>query len=110
MFWEVRLGEHSQKNNDEQESTLGISQVFHYPWYRGYDNDIAVMKLTEPIKVTDFVRPICIPDAQTSFFSKECFATGWGKIDYSEYQLFKKEKYVLMYLFLPTKQSLTNSI
>lgn len=84
MFWEVRLGEHNQKNTEDEEKTLSISHVFHYPWYRGYDNDIAVMKLSEPIKVTEYVRPICVPDERTSFFGKECVATGWGKVDYNK--------------------------
>lgn len=83
MFWEVRLGEHNQKNTESEEKTLSISHVFHYPWYRGYDNDIAVMKLSEPVKVTEYVRPICTPDEKTTFFGKECVATGWGKVDYN---------------------------
>ncbi|RWS30337.1 serine protease 27-like protein, partial [Leptotrombidium deliense] len=50
IFWEVRVGEHNQKITEPYEKTYTVSRVFHYPWYRGYDNDIALMKLSEPIE------------------------------------------------------------
>jgi len=84
MFWEVRLGELHQKNTEPYERTYKVAKIFHYPWYRGYDNDIAVMKLEEPVAVDDFIRPICIPDEAQDFIGTECVATGWGKVDYNK--------------------------
>lgn len=85
MFWEVRVGEHNQKLTEASERTYTVSRVFHYPWYRGYDNDLALMKLTQPVEVSDYVSPICLPDDQDIDFSnKQCVATGWGKVDYNK--------------------------
>lgn len=84
VFWEVRVGEYHQKVTESYEKTHQVSQVFHYPWYRGYDNDVALMKLAQPVELTEFVQPICMPpDLYSEFQEKECLATGWGKVDYS---------------------------
>ncbi|KAI1280363.1 UDP-N-acetylglucosamine transporter [Halotydeus destructor] len=84
QYWEVRVGEHNQKLAEETEKTYSVSKVFHYPWYRGYDNDMALMKLTEPVAISDHVSPICMPNATTDYTDKECVATGWGKVDYNK--------------------------
>ena len=82
--WEVRVGEYHQKLDDGYEQTYQVSDVFHYPLYKGYDNDIALMKLGEPVKTNEFVQPICLPPStHTDYFEKECVASGWGKLDHS---------------------------
>lgn len=84
LYFDPSVGEHHQKEPESSEKTHSVSHVFHYPWYRGYDNDIALMKLKEPIEPTEYVQPLCLPpDIKADFFDKECVATGWGKIDYS---------------------------
>lgn len=85
VFWEVRVGEHNQKSSEAHEKTYGVSRVFHYPWYRGYDNDIALMKLAQPVETNEYVQPICMPtDGNVEYYERECIATGWGKVDYSK--------------------------
>ncbi|RWS17613.1 testisin-like protein [Dinothrombium tinctorium] len=85
IFWEVRVGEHNQKITETYEKTYSVSRVFHYPWYRGYDNDIALMKLSEPVEVNEYVSPICLPaSTEIEFTDRECVATGWGKVDYNK--------------------------
>lgn len=88
MYWEIKLGEFNQKTVDEQEKIIGVSFVSYWPLYKGYDNDIALMKLSEPITPSEYVRPVCIPDDKTSFIGRECVATGWGKVDNSKYIYF----------------------
>lgn len=84
-FLLIKVGEHHQKVSESHEKTHEVSHVFHYPWYRGYDNDIALMKLKEPIEASEYVQPLCLPpDINTEFYEKECVATGWGKVDYSK--------------------------
>ncbi|XP_015794793.1 serine protease 30 [Tetranychus urticae] len=85
IFWEVRVGEHNMKLTETHEKTYSVTKLFHYPWYRGYDNDIALMKLSEPVETNDHVSPICLPDdPHFDFFDVECVATGWGKVDYNK--------------------------
>lgn len=83
--WEVRVGEYHQKMDEYYEKTYQVSEVFHYPLYKGYDNDIALMKLTESVETTEFVQPICLPqNTNMDFFDKNCVASGWGKLDHSK--------------------------
>ncbi|KAK6187053.1 hypothetical protein SNE40_006301 [Patella caerulea] len=42
-------------------------------------NDIALIQLSRPVEYTDYIRPICLPDATETFTrSNQCFAVGWG--------------------------------
>ncbi|PIK33408.1 Polyserase-2, partial [Apostichopus japonicus] len=46
------------------------------------DNDVALLKLAEPVKFDYYVRPVCLPDGN-DFDEVErytnCYATGWGR-------------------------------
>ncbi|KAJ6224689.1 hypothetical protein RDWZM_003234 [Blomia tropicalis] len=82
--WEVRVGEYHQKMEDGYEQTYPVSDVFHYPLYKGYDNDIALMKLSESVQTNEFVQPICLPtSSRFDYFDRECVASGWGKLDHN---------------------------
>lgn len=75
VFWEVRVGEHNQKLSETTEKTYTVARVFHYHWYRGYDNDMALMKLSQPIDESEYVSPVCMPpDSNTEFTDRECVA------------------------------------
>ncbi|CAG5128125.1 unnamed protein product, partial [Candidula unifasciata] len=40
--------------------------------------DIALIHLSKPLAINDFVRPICLPDHIPKVGTR-CYATGWGK-------------------------------
>lgn len=107
--WEVRVGEYHQKMDDGYEQTYQVSDVFHYPMYKGYDNDIALMKLSQPVKTSEFVQPICLPPSTHSeFFERECVASGWGKLDHSKFTISSQQcsLYWPLY-FVQIKKALT---
>ena len=63
-FWIATLGLHSQNLiNDSHVQISKISKVVYHPWYKGYENDIALMKLEQPVQLNSHVRPICLPNA-----------------------------------------------
>ncbi|UYV73381.1 hypothetical protein LAZ67_10002969, partial [Cordylochernes scorpioides] len=81
--WKVRLGEHNLKQQDPHERHVAVSVVHYYPWYKGYDQDLALMRLVDPIESSDHIRPLCLPSASTTNFTdKTCMASGWGKLDF----------------------------
>ncbi|UYV73383.1 hypothetical protein LAZ67_10002979 [Cordylochernes scorpioides] len=81
--WKVRLGEHNLKQQDPHERHVAVSVVHYYPWYKGYDQDLALMRLVDPIESSDHIRPLCLPSATTTNFTdKTCMASGWGKLDF----------------------------
>ncbi|XP_076308431.1 testisin-like [Tachypleus tridentatus] len=82
IFWKVMVGEHHQKLQEGTEGTYNVSHVFPYNKYRNYDEDIAMMRLSEPVKLSEYVKPICLPQQHEEFEGAECVATGWGKVEY----------------------------
>ncbi|XP_023244117.1 transmembrane protease serine 3-like [Centruroides sculpturatus] len=82
QFWKVRVGEHNLKQYENSEKTVEVSHVYYYPWYQGYNNDLALFRLKEPLEFNNYVKPICLADKVTQFSGMKCFASGWGKTDY----------------------------
>ncbi|XP_054721249.1 trypsin-like [Uloborus diversus] len=82
-YWKARVGEHNLKEYEDSEKKIEVSQIFYYPWYHGYDNDIALMKLAEPVPSNSNIKPICLPKESDTFSGMICTASGWGKVDFS---------------------------
>uniref|UniRef100_H9GC50 Peptidase S1 domain-containing protein n=1 Tax=Anolis carolinensis TaxID=28377 RepID=H9GC50_ANOCA len=82
---ELLLGAYQLSNPSPNMKMLQIQQVIPHPDYKGYDGsmgDIALVKLASPVNFTDYILPICLPDASTQFPSDSyCWVTGWGKIN-----------------------------
>ncbi|XP_040211790.1 serine protease 27-like [Rana temporaria] len=60
-----------------------VTAINIHPIYQGVgtSGDIAILKLQYSIQYTDYIMPICIPDAKVQFPSgMNCFVTGWGSI------------------------------
>ncbi|KAI0238732.1 Chymotrypsin-like elastase family member 2A [Lamellibrachia satsuma] len=77
---EVVVGEHNLHVIENTEST---HQVEEYHVHAGYDtstgdNDIALLKLKNPITYTREVAPVCLPKKDVSV-DTICVTTGWGR-------------------------------
>ncbi|XP_061073597.1 transmembrane protease serine 2 [Conger conger] len=45
------------------------------------NNDVALMKLSQPLKMSDDVKPVCLPNFGQDFASpRTCWTSGWGAI------------------------------
>ncbi|XP_023233218.1 plasminogen-like [Centruroides sculpturatus] len=84
VFWKIRLGDYHLKKTEGTESTIAVSDVYYNRWYLGYQNDLALMRLSEPAKIDYYVRPICLPTSEDGFEDMTCTATGWGKADFNK--------------------------
>ncbi|XP_020625538.1 testisin-like [Orbicella faveolata] len=77
----LTVGEYDRSKADGTEQVIPIDQIFTHPDYKpqetGYDYDVALIKLKEPITFNDDVRPVCLP---TMDFppGTNCYVTGWG--------------------------------
>uniref|UniRef100_A0A8C4E3A9 chymotrypsin n=1 Tax=Dicentrarchus labrax TaxID=13489 RepID=A0A8C4E3A9_DICLA len=60
-----------------------VSQIINHPNYNNEtnNNDISLLRLSSPVKFTDYIRPVCLA-ANGSVFEAEttCWVTGWGDI------------------------------
>ena len=46
----------------------------------GFDNDMALLKLAEPVEYSEFIQPICLAEESFSLTidAVECYTSGWG--------------------------------
>lgn len=59
----VTFGEHDRCNDSLRPETRfvlrAIAQQFSFT---NFDNDIALLRLNDRVPITDFIRPICLPE------------------------------------------------
>ncbi|KAM6040213.1 transmembrane protease serine 9 isoform 2-T2 [Theristicus caerulescens] len=58
-----------------------IFRIYKHPFYNIYslDYDVALLELNTPIKFSNTIKPICLPDNSHIFREgARCFITGWG--------------------------------
>lgn len=74
---------------------MGVSRVQKHEEYQFPRNDIALLKLKSPIKFSQYVRPVCLPEAgQNPSDPQNCYAVGWGLTS-------RKAKYcIFIYFFI----------
>ncbi|XP_074854451.1 serine protease 27-like [Carettochelys insculpta] len=79
----VVLGASRLANGQPHRLSLGIRHIINHPQYAGEasSGDIALVELERPIQYTDYILPICLPEASVRFpAGMKCWVTGWGNI------------------------------
>ncbi|KAF9801681.1 hypothetical protein SFRURICE_018238 [Spodoptera frugiperda] len=90
----VTLGEHNRCNTTHRPVTRFVVElVSHNFSFATFRDDIAVLKLNEPVQVTDTVKPVCLPKSDGSNLPKlwpiltdktyegvKAMAAGWGTV------------------------------
>uniref|UniRef100_A0ABK0L809 Vitamin K-dependent protein C n=1 Tax=Rattus norvegicus TaxID=10116 RepID=A0ABK0L809_RAT len=80
----VRLGEYDLRRRDPWELDLDIKEVLVHPNYTrsNSDNDIALLRLSQPATLSKTIVPICLPNSglaqELSQAGQETVVTGWG--------------------------------
>ncbi|XP_042559951.1 serine protease 27-like, partial [Clupea harengus] len=80
----VYLGRQNQEGNNSNEISRTVSQIIRHPKYnrRTSDNDIALLRLSSSVNFTNFIRPICLAAADSTFNrGTNSWVTGWGTIN-----------------------------
>ncbi|KAK2896096.1 vitamin K-dependent protein C [Channa argus] len=82
----VRLGDYERHRVEGSEVTLKVVEFFKHPNYDSIrvDNDIALLRLEYPIKLTDYIIPICLPGREMAervlhLNGTLTVVSGWGK-------------------------------
>ena len=74
-------GEYNLRKADGTEQVIPIDQIFIHPNYNppstGLDYDVALIKLREPIRFNNNVRPVSLPTRDLPP-GTNCYVTGWG--------------------------------
>ena len=84
-IYNIAFGLHDLDDTDTgKEQFVGVSEVFMHPNYTYLDNDwnIALLKLSKPAIMSDYVRTVCVPGADMADeFPPGTLTTitGWGE-------------------------------
>lgn len=82
--YKVVVGDHNQNANEGTEETVGAKRIISYPEYNRpgrLNNDIALVELAAPVKLSARVNPVCLPSSDSDVpTGSKCYITGWGKI------------------------------
>nr|AEV53587.1 trypsinogens 2 [Epinephelus coioides] len=76
---QVRLGEHNIAVNEGTEQFINSARVIRHPSYnsRNLDNDIMLIKLSEPATLNQYVQPVALPTSCAPAGTM-CKVSGWG--------------------------------
>lgn len=90
----IVLGKHERQRKESTQLIAKVADYFIHPdWMQDLSNpetslgpDVALLKLTKPLKFTDAIQPICLPSGLSDLpYNKTCYATGWGSETNSKY-------------------------
>ncbi|KAJ8304275.1 hypothetical protein KUTeg_017858 [Tegillarca granosa] len=80
--YQIVLGEHDRNVDHGPEVTRTTIKVIKHEDYHGeapYPNDIALLKLHQPVEFTAEIYPACVPMSDDVFTKEtECWISGWG--------------------------------
>ena len=80
----ITLGIRHLLEHPESKVMLGVDRVIVHPNYgeaNGIANDIALLRLSEPVEFNDYVRPACLATLQNETMAySRCWIAGWGSL------------------------------
>lgn len=62
-------------------SSLQVSEILVHPSYNstGFDSDLAILKLVEKARISEFISPVCLPRLQGGELTvNQAYITGWS--------------------------------
>lgn len=80
----AKVGDVNRNRDDGNTWTYSIVQRISHPNYatRFAEDDIALFKLNEPVKLNRYVIPLCLPQLK-ELSTEKAIATGWGRTGFS---------------------------
>lgn len=76
----VRVGDHDLGKKGKEEKVISVKNIYPHMKYNRetMENDIAILLLDEPVKLSAKVNTACMPQADDE--ATNCYVTGWGRI------------------------------
>ncbi|XP_016100908.1 suppressor of tumorigenicity 14 protein homolog [Sinocyclocheilus grahami] len=77
------FGRLRQSGSNPYETNRTARRIITHPNYDDYslDNDIALIQLSSAVNFSDYIRPVCLSTANSTFDAgTESWVTGWGRL------------------------------
>uniref|UniRef100_A0A3Q2DEM5 chymotrypsin n=1 Tax=Cyprinodon variegatus TaxID=28743 RepID=A0A3Q2DEM5_CYPVA len=81
----VYLGRQNQSESNPNEVSRTVTRIIIHPEYNKplYNNDIALLKMSEPVAFSNYISPVCLAAFNSTFnIGEDTWVTGWGNIGY----------------------------
>lgn len=82
--FKVHLGFHNITDTNEITGKIVTPKlIISHPDFNDYtlENDVALIKLTEPVTFTNEIKPICLPGGRKVNVNDQGYVIGWGTVD-----------------------------
>lgn len=79
----VSLGRQNLQGTNPNEESRSVATIILHPNYDSdsSNNDIALLRLSSPVKFSDYIRPVCLSASDSVFNSgTDSWVTGWGNV------------------------------
>ncbi|XP_002722389.4 chymotrypsin-C [Oryctolagus cuniculus] len=84
LTYRVALGKNSLVEEDEAGSVVvGVDSIYVHEKWNSFlvSNDIALIKLAEPVELSDTIQEACLPEEGSLLpHDYPCYVTGWGRL------------------------------
>lgn len=81
--FKFRAGRHYKDGSDPYEQSSAARNIINHESYNDYTmtNDVAVIRLSTPLRFTNQVKAVCLPSRTSSLpANTKVYVTGWGKL------------------------------
>ena len=78
----IRIGEHNKVLTEKSEESIQAGEIIIHPEYQRWDNDndIAIIRLKNPVAMKTEVNVICLPKStQDPIANSQAMVVGWGE-------------------------------
>ncbi|PVD38673.1 hypothetical protein C0Q70_01292 [Pomacea canaliculata] len=81
-YWTIKTG-HTRRTSYSPYRIAQATALFLHPDFnpQTVDNDIALIQLRTPLVLSDYLRPVCLPDVGNFVaIGTRCMVAGWGRV------------------------------
>ncbi|TWW81336.1 Prostasin [Takifugu flavidus] len=82
--WQISLGRQNLQGTNPNEVSRRVSRIVLHPNYDrdSSNNDIALLRLSSAVTLTDYIRPVCLAASDSVFNNgTDSWVTGWGAVN-----------------------------
>ncbi|XP_051990920.1 serine protease 56 [Xyrauchen texanus] len=81
-YWTAVVGEFDLTKTDPDEQVMKVNRIITHPKFnpKTFNNDIALVELSSPVILSEWVTPVCLPSDLDPPGGTPCLVAGWGSL------------------------------